>query len=533
METVLQINKSPSNVFWVSYKGLRCEKCGGIMVYECHSRERTLIIDGKEERIINCYYKCFSSSCDNKKPVVAKHPEIIYKKQHSRSTFARVIYLKYIKQFSVKQILDDLSYLKEGTCYEIIKTYRAAARVRADERIAQKFPSGTKIRVSIDAMEPEKGQPPLYTVRETKEGELLAARFLEDSSGDAIYELLKEIEKKYGIEYAGFVSDKEKGIVAMHDKYYPDVPHQYCVVHFLNNVTKGLRELDKRLQKNLRSEVRTISTFKTVKKKVLTQAPDLAENERTVLSDTRAALLAVVNQKKKEKFDLVGIAIFANLSDAVDWLCEIKNQSIYLKASRKFQILLSHLVEKLQDILREYRNINKLIVLANHYIHPIFAAVTKPHPKHPKRDFNHVIRSWENVLTQKGISKKMRGLLSKALNFAHSYERGLFLWRKAKLPKTNNGTEIFYHEKKGNYRRNSPNMKIGTTLTLTAPEEMYIPKKLTEKEILLSLDLVGSEDYWRIREEMEARSARRAFNKHCRKDIKGVLAEIFKRLENK
>ena len=166
------------------------------------------------------------------------------------------------------------------------------------------------------------------------------------------------------------------------------------------------------------------------------------------------------------------------------------------------------------------------------YLHPIFATVTKPHPKHPKRGFKNVIKSWEKILARKRISKKMRGLLNKSLNFARSYERGLFVWRKAKLPMTNNGTEIFYHEKKGNYRRNSPNMKIGTTLSLTAPEEMYIPKQLTEEEILKSLDWVGSKEYWQVRAEMEARSARRAFNRSCRKDIKGALAEIFKRLEN-
>ena len=166
----------------------------------------------------------------------------------------------------------------------------------------------------------------------------------------------------------------------------------------------------------------------------------------------------------------------------------------------------------------------------NQYLQPIFKAVIKPHPKHPKRVFKKVIKTWENILARKRISKKMRGLLNKYLNFAYSYERGLFLWRKAKLPKPNNGTEIFYHEKKGNYRRNSPNIKIGTNLSLTAPEEMYIPKELTEDEILKSLDWVGSEEYWQVRAEMKARSARRTFNRYCRKDIKGALVEIFKRL---
>ncbi|MHA1150919.1 MAG: hypothetical protein ACTSR8_22085, partial [Promethearchaeota archaeon] len=66
----------------------------------------------------------------------------------------------------------------------------------------------------------------------------------------------------------------------------------------------------------------------------------------------------------------------------------------------------------------------------------------------------------------------------------------------------------------------------------TAPEEMCIPKELTEEEILRSLDWVGSNEYWQVRSEMKARSARRTFNRYCRKDIKAALAEIFKRLEN-
>lgn len=175
---------------------------------------------------------------------------------------------------------------------------------------------------------------------------------MDDSSADAIYELLKEIEEKYGLEFIGFVSDKQTGIVAMRDKYYPKVPHQYCVVHFLDNVTKELREIDNTFQKNLRSEVRIINTFKTVKKEARKQATDLAENELAVLSDTRKALLAVVNQKKKDKFELVGTLIFENLSKAVEWLCNFMGQDMYNKASRKFQVLLSHVVEKLQDILK-------------------------------------------------------------------------------------------------------------------------------------------------------------------------------------
>lgn len=532
MESVIKIRRSEANYLWVRFDRGVCKECGEYLYFKYHGNPRTLNMEGRIESIINCYYECRNQECNNEEIVVAKHPEIMYKKLYSKSTFALVIYLRYIKKCSVNQILEEQPYLKKGMCYEMINTYRAAARVRADERIAQKFPPGSKIRVSIDAMEPEKGQPALYTVREVSEDELLGARFLEDSSADAIYGLLKEIEEKYGVKFVGFVSDKQTGIVAMRDKYYPKISHQYCVVHFLNNVTKEIREIDNTLKKDLRSDVRNINTFATIKKKARSQTSDLAENELTVLSDTRRALLAVVNQKKKDKFELVGTAIFENLSKANDWLCDFRNQERYFESAPKFQLLLTHVVKRLQAILKIYRSTYRFVLLANQYLHPIFSSVVNPHPKHPKRAFKNVIKSWKTLLARKRLSKKMRGLLDKALNYAKSYERGLFVWRKAKLPKTNNGTEILYHEKKGEYRRNSPNQKIGTTLMLTAPEEMCIPKDLTEEEILKSLEWVGSDEYWQIRAEMKGRSERRRFDRRCRKDIRGALAEIFKSLGN-
>jgi len=87
--------------------------------------------------------------------------------------------------------------------------------------------------------------------------------------------------------------------------------------------------------------------------------------------------------------------------------------------------------------------------VAKQYLHPIFSAVVNPHPKHTKRAFLRVITSEREGIALKQTPKKMRGLLTKTLNYALPYERGLFVWRMASLPKTKNETEIFYHEKKG------------------------------------------------------------------------------------
>ncbi len=146
------------------------------------------------------------------------------------------------------------------------------------------------------------------------------------------------------MEFVGFVSDKQKGFVAMRKKYYPSVQHQYCIVHFLDNITKEMREIDNTLKIKLRSEVKNIGTFKTIQKKAQTPTRDLVQKEFTILSDTRKALLAVVKQKKKNKFELTRITKFDNCSKAIVWLDDLMEQSVYLESSPKFQVLLSHLV---------------------------------------------------------------------------------------------------------------------------------------------------------------------------------------------
>ncbi|MHA1395317.1 MAG: hypothetical protein ACTSRZ_17570 [Promethearchaeota archaeon] len=114
-------------------------------------------IKEKEGFIISYYYKGRDQDCENKEIVIAMHLEILYKKLYSKGRFAFILYLRYIKKLSVKQILQEVSYLKIRVYYEIINTYRGAAKVRADKRIAHKFPPITKIRMFIDTMEPKKG----------------------------------------------------------------------------------------------------------------------------------------------------------------------------------------------------------------------------------------------------------------------------------------------------------------------------------------------------------------------------------------
>jgi hypothetical protein len=532
MENHLNVKLNRSGTYWVSYQEPKCEHCGQKMKFCHHSRARTLIIDGKPQKIIQCYYQCVNEACTHREYIVAKHPEMIPNKQTSKSTFAKVINQKYHQKLGKAAIIALNPELTTTKYYEIINAYRAASRSTADERLSQKYPEGTKVRVSIDGIEVEKGQPGLYTVRTVEDGDLLGIAYLKDADAEGMYQLLHSIEVKYGVIYAGFVSDRQKSIVAAHDQYYSKVPHQYCIVHYFMNTTKAMLELDQSLQKDLRSEVRNMSVLKSIKVNLRSEDSPLAENERLVLAETKDAILAVVNQKKTNTFELVSLSIYVNLSKAMHWLEYFCTTHTISTHSQKFLMLLTHVYSKLKEIITEKYSRYQDVGLCNLFLHPIFDAVTNPDVHHPKRAFIALIKKWETAVKDTRLPKNVVGALEKALKFARSYEPGLFLWRKAKLPSHNNGTESFYHKSKGRYRYGSPNMKIGITMELSGLEELYIPHNLTDAEITTTLNAIGTPQYRAIRKEMAGRSEHRTFERGCRTHIIESFKGIFKRLDD-
>jgi hypothetical protein len=473
-----------------------------------------------------------NKKCGNHAVFVARHPEIIPFKKYSKSTFTRVSFLVHVKKWTVQQVLGDMPWLTMSACYEILNSFKAACRATADDRIAKAFPPGTKVRASIDGMETEKGQPALYMVREVSKGILLAAEFFANASAEALHELMAGIEEKYGLTFVGFLSDKGTNIDAMVGTYYPGVPHQLDTTHFLTNVSKPLEVEDLALQTGLRKDVRDLSVLKTIAADLQDPGtPGLAEKERKVLAETKQAVIAVANQKKKGLFDFPGLGIYRNLVQVHARLAKALEGRDCRAASRKFQVLLGHLTNKLQEICEKYAGASKELTLAREIVHPIFKAVTDSPSKHPRRPFDQVVKAWGRAIGDKSLPKKVRGMVEAALKVAQSYGSKLFAWRKAGVPWHNNDHESFHNKKKRTYRHRSGTKSIGPTLEISGPEEMYVPLDLTETEVLAIISEIGSDRYKRVRGEMWTRAERRRFNRACRKDPTKVLDDIFKQLK--
>ena len=88
--------------------------------------------------------------------------------------------------------------------------------------------------ISVDALQPEGGQPQLWVVREVLTGTLLAAGWIPRVNDDTIAKFLAPVAA-LNLPVLATVSDKQRSLINALEKIWPDVPHQYCQAHYLSN----------------------------------------------------------------------------------------------------------------------------------------------------------------------------------------------------------------------------------------------------------------------------------------------------------
>jgi hypothetical protein len=103
--------------------------------------------------------------------------------------------------------------------------------------------------ISVDGMQPEKGNDCLYIVREIQCGVTLLAVNLEESSQEALceqlFEPLKAWAQELGLPWHGVVSDAQETIRLAVAQSLQGVPHQACQSHCLRDAGKLTFEADR------------------------------------------------------------------------------------------------------------------------------------------------------------------------------------------------------------------------------------------------------------------------------------------------
>lgn len=110
--------------------------------------------------------------------------------------------------------------------------------------------------LSIDGMQPEKGNPSLYVVREVQLGVTLVAEILETGDHQTIISQLIEPVKRLGLPIRGVISDAQESIQLAVAQALPGTPHQSCQFHCLRAAGRPTFLADRAMKTELKKKLR-------------------------------------------------------------------------------------------------------------------------------------------------------------------------------------------------------------------------------------------------------------------------------------
>ncbi|MFD2327994.1 transposase [Cohnella sp. GCM10020058] len=194
----------------------------------------------------------------------------------------------------------------ERNCMRLYERYLTLLRASVDEHLREKLAQVTQehggLLLSLDGVQPEKGNETLYVVREGFSGTIVAAKNLKSGSAQELKKWLEPV-RALGLPVIGLLSDGQHSIRMALSDLWPDVPYQLCQYHFLKDIAKPVVDRDRKLKTDLKKNLRGI---RKLEKHYQAKRSEEAEIARGYLAAVRSVLLEDGNPP----LDLPGVRIY-------------------------------------------------------------------------------------------------------------------------------------------------------------------------------------------------------------------------------
>jgi len=113
----------------------------------------------------------------------------------------------------------------------------------------------TGLLLSLDGLAPEGGEPQLWVVRELQTGLTVRSGWLSQQDQGTFRSLLQPIADQ-GWPVRAILSDKQRGLEPAVAAVFPDIPHAWCQLHYLNNAAEPVAAAVEQLKVTLRQDIR-------------------------------------------------------------------------------------------------------------------------------------------------------------------------------------------------------------------------------------------------------------------------------------
>jgi hypothetical protein len=217
--------------------------------------------------------------------------------------------LEHLAPFGLTISRREVLYLFDAYCTLL----RAASTAAHDsEWLAQVRANGGLI-ISIDGIQPEKGNETVYRVRDALTGRVLTTANVTCSDKEGMKRVLAPV-LALGVPVLGAKSLAQESIGLAIAEVWPTIPHQLCQVHVLRDASDPMYEQDRALSVEMRKAIQPrVRAVRQQLDKQSQKATGKEAEQLAVLADYALGIQTAVNLDGKQPFDSAGSAAYEAL----------------------------------------------------------------------------------------------------------------------------------------------------------------------------------------------------------------------------
>jgi hypothetical protein len=232
-----------------------CVHCGGKLKRSHTAWKKNISTLNGVVQAWSMAYICSNPCCSYPKTYYKSAEADLLAMKHTSYGFdvlALVGQLRFKHHMTIAEITEELTERGVATSernsqrlYERYLTLlRSSVTEFVKEELKQIVDQHGGIMISMDGVQPEKGNETLYVVREVFSGTILVAKSVKSSSAEELKNLIQPvIDLDFPI--IGIVTDGQQSIRLAMESLLPKVPYQYCQYHYLKDIAKPIVDLDR------------------------------------------------------------------------------------------------------------------------------------------------------------------------------------------------------------------------------------------------------------------------------------------------
>ncbi len=228
----------------------------------------------------------------------------------------------------------EVMYLFEVYC----QLLRAAQQQRSGpqwEKWLAQVSENEGLIISIDGIQPDKGNETIYLVRDVLTGRVLNAQNVSSSDTQTLKQVLQPVVE-LALPVIGVISDAQVSERLAVAELWPNIPHQTCQFHYLREASRPIFEADRKVRTALRKDVQnklresrrpTQRRLAELEKQAeLSQAETAEQAQLEILEDYALSIQTALNLEGSLPFDYPGLKAYEGLEEIETSLHQINKK---------------------------------------------------------------------------------------------------------------------------------------------------------------------------------------------------------------